>query len=300
MFERRTGRLKLPNVIAIGPPRTSTTWLEKILRGRVGLPYGTKETQFFVGRYSLGLHWYAAHFRDCPPGLPIAEFAPTYFDSPQARERIARDLPGCRLICTLRDPVDRFYSHYRLWRKIGYTKTPFERAAFGHRQLLNTTLYADHLAAWFDTFGRGRVAVLFQEDLRSDRQKYLDEVCDFIGIERFDVSAIAWADERIHSMDEAPRSFRWARRAQHARVMMQRFRLYRLEKLCDPLFEYCFSGGGIFPPLDRDLEARIRESMRPQIEKLEALLGRDLTHWKTGERRAEPAHAGAAITNPPG
>jgi hypothetical protein len=290
---RRASGLRLPNVIAIGPPRTSTTWLEKILRGRVGLPAGTKETQFFVGRYGLGIEWYAAHFRDCPPDLPIAEFAPTYFDSPQARERIARDLPDCRLICTLRDPVERFYSHYRLWRKIGYTKTPFERAAFGHRQLLNTTLYADHLAGWFDRFGRERVAVMFQEDLLADRQKFLDTICDFIGIARFDVGAIPWADKPVHSMDEAPRSFRLARRAQYVRVMMQRFRLYRLEKLCDPLFEYCFSGGGAFPPLEPELEARIRESMRPQVEKLEKLLGRDLTHWKTGEVRSAIVSASA-------
>lgn len=286
MIERPARKPRLPNVIAIGPPRTSTTWLEKILRGRIGLPAGIKETQFFVERYHLGLEWYAAFFRDCPPELPVAEFAPTYFDSPQARERIARDLPRCRIICTLRDPVDRFYSHYKLWRRIGYTKTPIERAAFGHRQLLNAARYADHLAEWFDCFGRERVAVLFQDDLRADRRRYVDTVCDFIGIARFDVAAVPWADEPVHSVDQAPRSFRMARRAQYARVLMERFRLYRLEKVCEPLFEYCSSGGGAFPPLDRDLEARIRESMRPQIEKLEVLLGRDLPQWKTGKSAA--------------
>lgn len=282
MIDRPARKLRLPDVIAIGPPRTSTTWLEKILRGRVGLPSGIKETQFFVERYHLGLEWYAAFFRDCPPGLPVAEFAPTYFDSPQARERIARDLPNCRLICTLRDPVDRFYSHYKLWRKLGYTKTPIERAAFGHRQLLNTARYADHLADWFDCFGRERVAVMFQDDLRANRQKFVDSVCDFIGIARFDVATVEWADEPVHRVDQAPRSFRMARRAQYVRVLMERFRLYRLERLCEPFFDYWASGGGAFPPLDPELEGHIRESMRPQIERLEALLGRDLTHWKTG------------------
>ena len=61
--------LRLPDFIAVGPPRTGTTWLDRVLRGHVGLPAGVKETQFFIWRYSLGIEWYAAHFRDCldPP-----------------------------------------------------------------------------------------------------------------------------------------------------------------------------------------------------------------------------------------
>src|SRR5665213_2202656 len=274
------GTLRLPDFLAIGPPRTATTWLERILRGRVGLPSRVKETQFFIWRYRLGLGWYAAHFRECPPNLPIGEFAPTYFDSPEARDRIAQDLPECRIICTLRDPAERLYSHYRLWRKIGYTKSTFEHAAFRHRQLLDTARYADHLKGWFDRFGRERVQVLLHDDLLADRQGFLDQVCDFISIERFDVAKIEWADSRIHPVEQAPRSFRTARRAQYVRRKLQRYRFYRLTEFCDPIFQYCFSGGETFPPLERDLANRIRESLRPQTEALEELIGRDLRAWK--------------------
>lgn len=278
--------LRLPDFLGIGPPRTGTTWLERILRGRAGLPKDIKETQFFVWRYQLGLEWYAAHFRECPPDLPAGEFAPTYFDSPEARDRIARDLPGCRIICTLRDPAERLYSHYRLWRKIGYTKSPFEHAAFKHRQLLDTARYADHLKGWMDRFGRERVLVLLHDDLLADRQGFIDRVCDFIGIARFDVSRIESADNRVHAVERAPRSFRTARRAQYVKRKLERYRLYGLARLCDPLFEYCFSGGAPFPPLDSDLAERIRASLRPQTEALEQLLGRDLGAWKGNEVRS--------------
>ncbi len=274
------GPLRLPDFIGIGPPRTGTTWLEKILRGRVGLPEGVKETQFFVWRYELGMDWYGAHFRRCPPDLPVGEFTPSYFDSPEARERIANELPGCRIICTLREPAERLYSHYRLMRRGGYTKASFEHCAFDHRQLLHTAQYADHLKGWFDRFGRERVLVLLHDDLLADRQGYLDRVCDFIGIARFDVSKIDWAETRVNKVEQAPRSFRAARRAQFVKRRMRRLRLYRLADLCDPIFEYCSSGGEPFPPLDPSLADRIRESLRPQTEALEELIGRDLSAWK--------------------
>lgn len=271
---------RLPDFLGIGPPRTATTWLERILRERVGLPEGIKETQFFVWRYQLGLGWYARHFRNCPPNLPVGEFAPTYFDSPLACDRIARDLPECRIICTLRDPAERLYSHYRLWRKIGYTKTPFDQAAFRHRQLLDTARYADHLKCWFDRFGRERILVLLHEDLISDRQNYLDRVCDFIGIARFDAKLADNFGDRIHTVERAPRSFRTARRAQFVKRKLERYQLYGVARMLDPLFERCFSGGEVFPPLDPDLADRIRAALLPQTEAVERLIQRDLTHWK--------------------
>lgn len=272
--------LRLPDFLGIGPPRTATTWLERVLRGRVGLPKDIKETQFFVWRHQLGLEWYAAHFIECPPDLPVGEFAPTYFDSPEARDRIARDLPECGIICTLRDPVERLYSHYRLWRKIGYTKSPFEHAAFKHRQLLDTARYADHLQGWLDRFGRERVLVLLHDDLLADQQGFLDSVCDFIGIGRFDVSSTELANRRVHTVERAPRSHRAARRAQYLKRKLHRRRLYRLARLIDPLFEYCFSGGAPFPPLEPELAERVRASLRPQTEALEKLIDRDLSAWK--------------------
>jgi hypothetical protein len=33
------------------------------------------------------------------------------------------------------------------------------------------------------------------------------------------------------------------------------------------------------PPLDPDLRRRLNHEFRPDVERLSALLGRDLTHW---------------------
>ena len=108
--------MRLPDFIAIGPPRTGTTWLYRALGGHVGLPRDTKETDFFSTYYAKGMEWYLDFFRDCALELPMGELSPNYFAAPEAPERIARHLPHCRIVCTLRDPVDRMYSFYQIGR----------------------------------------------------------------------------------------------------------------------------------------------------------------------------------------
>ena len=117
---------RLPDFIAVGPPRTATTWLHEVLQGHVCLPADRKETDFFTRFYDRGLDWYADYFRHCEGGIPVGELSPMYFASPPARERIARHLPECKIIVSLRDPVERAYSNYRMLRRIVATKVDFE------------------------------------------------------------------------------------------------------------------------------------------------------------------------------
>jgi len=270
--------MRLPDFIAVGPPRTATTWLHVQLRDLVWLP-NDKETQFFVWNYKLGLEWYAAHFRDCPPGRIAGEFAPTYFDSADARDRIAADIPGCKIICTFRDPVARLYSHYKMWRRLGLIKANFDYVAFNHRQLLGYNRYAEHLAGWKHRFDPN-VLTLFYEDLVADPQAFIDSATQFIGAPRIDLSTQPRATERIHSHERAPKSQRLARRGRQLRDAMLRMKLYGSVRRMRPLWEYCSGRGEVFPPLDPELERRIRAAMRPEVEAFEKLVGRDLSAWK--------------------
>ena len=106
---------RLPEIIGAGPGRTGTTWLHRVLEGHVDLPYGVKETQFFNTFYDKGIDWYARHFRYATGERKIAEICP-YFFHPHAPARIKTHIPNCRVITTLRDPVDHAFSAYKLVR----------------------------------------------------------------------------------------------------------------------------------------------------------------------------------------
>jgi hypothetical protein len=276
----------LPQFIAVGPPRTATTWLHHFLRGRVSLPEGVKETNYFSWNYHLGLDWYRWHFRNSVKGQPVLEIGPAYFELEESRERIARHLPGCRIICTFRDPVERLYSHYKLWRMIGLVEQPFEEVAAHNEQLQSINRYASHLAAWQSRFGRDRVLVLFYEDMRNTPQTFFDDLCDFIGIARFDVTASPMLSERIHSVERAPRNLRLARFAREATGALTRHRLHKLRDAAEPLWRFCFGRGEIFGPLDIEVERRLRAALRPEIERFEQMVGRDLSAWKDSESSA--------------
>jgi len=127
---------RLPDFLAVGPARTGTTWLHGVLFQRASLPKGTKETHYFDWFYDKGLDWYRAYFSDCPANRPVGEVAPTYFQKPEVRERVARVMPNCLIVCSLRDPVERAYSLYRVFIREGETRLEFEAADPGEPKRL--------------------------------------------------------------------------------------------------------------------------------------------------------------------
>lgn len=280
---------RLPDFIAVGPPRTATTWLDRVLIGHVGLPEGIKETQFFSWYYGLGLDWYQAHFRNCPPDLPVGEIATTYFDSAAARVRIKQDIPQCRILCTLRDPVRRLFSHYRQLRREGFLgNVTLEKAIESHRKwdgpgnMFSVSRYAENVHAWQEKFGDDHVLVVLNDDLEENPQGYLDQVTRFIGIPTIDLGNSPVGGGKINEMNEAPKSYKLARRAREFREWLRQRKLYFISEKCDPLWNYCFGRGESFPPIEPQVEASLREYFRPEVEALETLLKRDLTRWKQG------------------
>jgi hypothetical protein len=273
--------LRLPDFIGVGPPRTATTWLHEALTGHVGLPEGVKETDFFVWRYDNGLEWYAAHFRNCPAGLPIGEFSPNYFVGEHTRERIAKDIPGCKIICTLRDPVERTYSHYRKMREGEYFSGSFEECLEKRPDVLNWSNYASHIKAWRRHFPEENILILVQEDLKTNPQAVLNQACGFIGIPVIQVTSNS-KEKMVNAIPNLPRNPRLARAARRVRDGLQKRGNYRIVNALKKtgIRNILFSGGTTFEPLRPETAVRLREHFRPEVEELEKMLGRDLSAWK--------------------
>jgi hypothetical protein len=177
-----TGRqqLKLPTFIGVGPGRTGSTWLNAALEQVAWMPDGVKETVFFKYRYHKGIEWYAWHFRNADDTRPIGEICP-YFRFPEAMERVARHIPQCKIICTFRGPVERAYSYYRVRRRSVRLTGSFEDALASDPAIKESSRYAFYLRQWQEVFGKDHVLATLYDDLAKDPQKYLDEICDFIG-----------------------------------------------------------------------------------------------------------------------
>jgi hypothetical protein len=127
----------LPDFIVVGAQRSGTTTLFRVLNDHPDIvrPTASKGIGYFEVNYGKGRRWYRSHF----PVRLLANLrtrgrAVTYESSgyylfhPLAAERIARDLPGVRIVVMVRDPVERAYSAHRHELRRGYETEEFEAA----------------------------------------------------------------------------------------------------------------------------------------------------------------------------
>jgi hypothetical protein len=282
--------IRLPDFIGVGPPRTATTWLHEALKGCAGLPQGIKETNFFLWQYDKGPEWYASFFQHYAASVPIGEFSPSYFAAREARERIALDIPDCKIIVTLRDPVERLYSHYRKGYEQAHFPGTFEETLESRPDLLEWSRYAKYLRGWYDSFGRGNVLVLIHDDLKRDPQEFLRRVTQFIGIEPRSAAPVPPASDSVNAISEMPRSLYLARLARAARDRLERRGAFGMIQTLarTGLRPILFGGGRPFPQLHRETKARLQRQFEPEIDQLEQLLGYGLPQWGRSTYRGAP------------
>lgn len=274
--------MRLPEFMGVGPPRTGTTWLHNVLEGHVDLPYGVKETQYFTTFYDKGLDWYARHFRYATGERKVGEICPHFFDT-EALERIKTLMPECKIITTMRDPVDRLYSMYKLLRHTGAaSRGTIERTLSVWPSIAKGNRYAAHLKRWFDTFGRENVLVTMYDELRSEPQSYVNRVTDFVGIERIALSEQPHIGDDVFSFRRAPRNRKLARKVWKLKYWLQGYQAYGLVKLLERTgaWDFCTGRGELYPRLSPEDEERLRERYLPEVEALEEMLKIDLSAWK--------------------
>ncbi len=149
------GERPLPSFFVVGPPRTGTSWLHDVLSQNTVLPHPTKETRFFDNHFDRGFDWYQAHFPASTENGLVGEVAPTYFASNLARERIAGAVPGAKVICIFRNPVDRVVSLYRLKRAYGMIPWNFEEAIVRDSELMESSKYGHQFEGLAADLGSG-------------------------------------------------------------------------------------------------------------------------------------------------
>jgi hypothetical protein len=275
----------LPSFIVVGPPRTGTSWLHKVLDPYTSLPSPTKETRFFDVHFHRGFDWYRSHFSTRPGKGPMGEVAPTYFASFDARLRIAESIPNVKLIFIFRNPVQRVVSLYRMKRAYGMIPWSFEEALEKDSELISSGMYSTQFAAWRRSFPDEQLLVTIYDDLRKDPQGFIDTITSFIGI-----PTIALNDSllrRVYSSERMtqPRNHLATRTATafaewcKARRLDQLVATFRKSALI-----HLFLGGG--EPMSEASPValqKLTEVFRPEVEGLETLLSRGLEAWKVNE-----------------
>lgn len=272
-----------PSFIVVGPPRTGTSWLHKVLEPHATLPSPSKETRFFDLHFHRGFDWYGWHFprekRD-----PVGEIAPTYFASPEARRRIAETIPEAKIIFVFRNPVERAVSLYRLKLAYGMYRWDFAEALRRDPELITSGLYWTHLSGWRESFPARQLLVMIYDDLASNPQAFVSRIASFIGLP--DLVIPQSQLKRVFSTERMtrPRSYLATRTATAFADWCKSRRLDHVVASVreSALIKLFLGGGESLPHLPPDALQELAEIFRPEVEELELYLGRSLQDWKSG------------------
>lgn len=218
----------LPDFLVIGAQKSGTTSLYGYLSHHPDVSAAViKETHFFDEQYHRGWAWYRAQFplREAAERRVTGEATPSYLLDPRTPARVARGLPGIRLVAILRDPVDRAYSQFNHETARGHEDVAsFEEAldlepsrllaaertvapppgssmtnALKHHAYLARGRYAEQLERWYQHVPREDLLVLVAEELYADPPAVMRQVHRHLGLEAVELESYEARNQRAYS-----------------------------------------------------------------------------------------------------
>lgn len=274
-----------PFALSMGPQRAGTTWLDRYLRSRgdICLPFDVKEIFYFDRHYDRGADFYKSHFKPGDKDSLVMEITATSFDCMEAPPRVLNSLgKDVRMLCPLRHPVTRSYSLYLHYLRYGIVSGNLQEAAATMPQIIESSLYHQHLQRWFDIFGKEPIHILYQEDLESDQDSYIEKLCDALSVSYKEPA------EDIRGKYNTTSFSRFgpvARFAQNTADWLRAHRMYGMINCAKALGlkkiifgkEWPDAGSIEMPGPDK---AFLLDHLGGEVEKLETLLGHSIPQWQ--------------------
>ena len=92
--------------------------------------------------------------------------------------------PSARIIYIMRNPIERLISHHNHNFGLGVSHPDLRAALAQDSSLIANSLYDQRLEPWVTAFGRERVLLIRFESYVTDRQGTIDQVADWLGLQR--------------------------------------------------------------------------------------------------------------------
>jgi Sulfotransferase domain len=215
----------LPNFLIIGAARSGTTTLYNHLKDHpdVYLPANKRpEPHFFLKatEYAQGLAYYEQRFFSAWRNQrAIGEASTSYLFGTDVPKRIRGSLRDVKLVCILRDPVERAFSSYWHTIKSGLETLSFDEAILREAErkdgMTGTAMgeiapfayaergfYHRQLSGWLSEFPRSQMKIVIFDDFVADPNKVLREIAGFIEVSPDDLPKRAVEVENRSVPDE--------------------------------------------------------------------------------------------------
>jgi hypothetical protein len=302
---------RIPDFFIVGAPKCGTTAMYEYLRQHpdVFMPFH-KEPLFFgsdlTRRYGeMSERDYLRLFAPAGPDQRVGEASAWYLYSTRAAAEIAAASPQARIVAMFRDPVDVMYAqHSQLLFSEQEDIPDFadaldaeEDRAAGRRlppgpirpeNLLYRRMvrFGEQLTRYLDVFGTERVHVIVHDDLRSDLGGEYRRLLEFLDVDTAFVADFTPANENKRVRNRRLQRLIWD--PPLLRPLIPAIRRFPAAHSVRARLLALNSRRAARPPMDPVLRARLQAELRPEVERLGRLIGRDLSAWSE-TRVASPA-----------
>ena len=284
--------------VGIGAPKCGTTWLSECLEEHPEVGFARdKEVYYFADseartyydagfkNWERGPEWYHRQFPDKPGASVFGEYSVSYMYDPRCCERIHSYNPAAKILISLRNPVDVVYSWYWYNRTGLISKLPetFE-AMMEIPYFRDLGCYHRALAPYFETFPRDAVHVIFHDQIKTDAIGVLERLFRFLGVdpafrpEKRGEKVNAAKTTRFESLQTIGNATYGVLKKTPGISAVVNSRPF--EKAVLAVYERVNRVPLAYPPIAAGTRKELTGWYRPDVERLEKLLGRDLASWK--------------------
>jgi Sulfotransferase domain len=217
-----------PNLFIAGAPRCGTSSLHAYLQSVPGVYMSRIKEPNFFSRSVIGERHpmvkpirserkYLSLFSDAGDAKVIGEATPFYLEDPEAPVLIDQTAPEAKVIVSLRDPVERLYSHYLMMRNnrsmIGSFMDEILRGLALQQKRRNlavlspsTGLYSRQVERYRRIFGERRFKVIILEEWREHVPRAIRQILDFLEVENGtdDVDGVSLQPQRRYGEARGP------------------------------------------------------------------------------------------------
>jgi hypothetical protein len=186
MGEKKT----TPNFIGVGAMKCATTWISECLRYHPEVFMSSpKEIHYFSNHYKKGLDWYLHYFEDATEYKSRGEISVDYLPNSAVPNRIMEKIGGVKLLVSLRNPVERFISHYKHYVRSGYVENElnlknYQKAVSEYPELLQRGNYSEQLINYIDIFGLDKIKIILKENIDSQPKKVVSDIYEFLDVDK--------------------------------------------------------------------------------------------------------------------
>ena len=299
----------MPNFLIVGAAKSGTTSLYQYLKQHPEIYMSpVKEPRFFAfegaapdfagpgddreNRTTITtLEEYQKLFEGVTAERAIGEASPPYLYIPQTPQRIARHIPAAKLVAILRQPADRAFSNYLDKRSSGdEPHDEFSRALDDEPQrIAENWSFSWHYAArgyyhrqlrpYFETFPREQIRVFLYEELETDAAAVVKEIFRFLEVDDTFVPNVD-VRYRVSGKPKSAQVHRALRSSSTIKSVVKKALPKSIRAATKARLQASNTVRQRITPEDRE---RLNSVFREDIEQLQALLDRDLSHWLVAE-----------------